>query len=190
VIVAAPTAGACAALPGACLAMAEEMGLSEDDMARAMLAAGLIGVFIAGPWTFAAEVGGCQAEGGAAAAMAAAALVTLGGGTLTQATGAASMALQSMLGLICDPVAARVEIPCLGKNVLAASNALACANMALAGYDAMIPFDEVVGAARQVAERMPREHRCTALGGLATTPTALRLSAELAARLAASAPAT
>ncbi|MCC6245937.1 MAG: L-serine ammonia-lyase, iron-sulfur-dependent, subunit alpha [Gemmatimonadaceae bacterium] len=182
VIVAAPTAGACAALPASCIAVAECRGQSEDDMARAMLAAGLIGVFIAGPWTFAAEVGGCQAEGGSAAAMAAAALVTLAGGTLTQATGAASMALQSMLGLICDPVAARVEIPCLGKNVLAASNAVSCANMALAGYDAMIPFDEVVAAAARVAERMPREHRCTALGGLATTPTALRLSAELAAR--------
>ena len=183
VIVAAPTAGACAALPASCIAMAEEMNLGEDDMARAMLAAGAIGVFIAGPWTFAAEVGGCQAEGGSAAAMAAAALVTLGGGNLTQATCAASMALQSMLGLICDPVAARVEIPCLGKNVIAASNALSCANMALAGYDAVIPFDEVVDAARRVAENMPREHRCTALGGLATTPTAVRLSAELAARL-------
>ncbi|MEP6778809.1 MAG: L-serine ammonia-lyase, iron-sulfur-dependent, subunit alpha, partial [Gemmatimonadaceae bacterium] len=182
VIVAAPTAGACAALPASCIAVAEEMELSEDDMARAMLAAGLIGVFIAGPWTFAAEVGGCQAEGGSAAAMAAAALVTLAGGTLTQATGAASMALQSMLGLICDPVAARVEIPCLGKNVLAASNAISCANMALAGYDAMIPFDEVVDAAKRVADRMPREHRCTSLAGLATTPTALRLSAQLAAR--------
>jgi L-serine dehydratase len=182
VIVAAPTAGACAALPASCMAVAEEMGRSEDDMARAMLAAGLIGVFIAGPWTFAAEVGGCQAEGGSAAAMSAAALVTLAGGTLAQATGAASMALQSMLGLICDPVAARVEIPCLGKNVLAASNAVSCANMALAGFNAMIPFDEVVDAAKRVAELMPREHRCTALGGLATTPTALRLSAELAAR--------
>ena len=182
VIVAAPTAGACAALPASCIAVAEEMQQSEDAMARAMLAAGLIGVFIAGPWTFAAEVGGCQAEGGSAAAMSAAALVTLAGGTLTQATGAASMALQSMLGLICDPVAARVEIPCLGKNIIAASNAVSCANMALAGFNAMIPFDEVVDAAKRVAERMPREHRCTALGGLATTPTALRLSAELAAR--------
>ena len=185
VIVAAPTAGACAALPAACIAVAEDMSLGEGDTARAMLAAGLMGVFIAGPWTFAAEVGGCQAEGGSAAAMAAAALVTLAGGTLTQATGAASMALQSMLGLICDPVAARVEIPCLGKNIIAASNAVSCANMALAGFNAMIPFDEVVDAAKRVAERMPREHRCTALGGLATTPTALRLSAELAARLVA-----
>ena len=183
VIVAAPTAGACAALPGATIAMAEEMGLGEEDMARAMLAAGAIGLFIAGPWTFAAEVGGCQAEGGSAAAMAAAALVTLGGGNLTQATSAASMAMQSMLGLICDPVAARVEIPCLGKNVIAASNAVSCANMALAGFDAVIPFDEVVDAARRVADNMPREHRCTALGGLATTPTAIKLSADLAARL-------
>ncbi len=183
VIVAAPTAGACAALPASVIAMAEELGRSEEDMARAMLAAGAIGLFIAGPWTFAAEVGGCQAEGGSAAAMAAAALVTLGGGNLTQATSAASMALQSMLGLICDPVAARVEVPCLGKNVIAASNALSCANMALAGFDQVIPFDEVVDAARRVADAMPREHRCTALGGLATTPTAIKLSAELAARL-------
>jgi L-serine dehydratase len=156
-------------------------------MAKGMLAAGAIGLFIAGPWTFAAEVGGCQAEGGSAAAMAAASLVTLAGGTLTQATSAASMAMQSMLGLICDPVAARVEVPCLGKNVIAASNALSAANMALAGFDAVIPFDEVVDAARRVALDMPREHRCTALGGLATTPTALRLSDELARRLARSA---
>jgi L-serine dehydratase len=180
VIVAAPTAGACAALPGACIAFAEEIGKSEEDMARAMLAAGAIGLFIASQWTFAAEVGGCQAEGGSAAAMAAAALVTLADGTLPQALGAASMALQSMLGLICDPVAGRVEAPCLGKNVIAASNAASCANMALAGYDPLIPFDEVVDAARRVAGQMPREHRCTSLGGLATTPTALRLEAALA----------
>ena len=183
VIVAAPTAGACAALPASVIAIAEEMQQDEEAMARAMLAAGVIGVFIAGPWTFAAEVGGCQAEGGSAAAMAAAALVTLAGGNLTQATSAASMALQSMLGLICDPVAARVEVPCLGKNIIAASNAFSCANIALAGYDQVIPFDEVVDAARRVSERMPREHRCTSLGGLATTPTAIRLSADLAARL-------
>ena len=151
VIVAAPTAGACAALPAACIAVAEEMGLSEEDMAKAMLAAGLVGVFITSQWTFAAEVGGCQAEGGSAAAMAAAALVSLAGGTLSQSVAASSLALQSMLGLICDPVAGRVEAPCLGKNVLAASNALSCANMALANFDPLIPFDEVVDAARRVA---------------------------------------
>jgi len=150
-----------------------------------MLAAGIIGVFIANRWTFAAEVGGCQAEGGSAAAMAAAAVVTLRGGTLSQAVAAASMALQCMLGLICDPVAARVEVPCLGKNVLAASNAISSANMALAGFDPVIPFDEVVDAARRVGDQMPRELRCTALGGLATTPTSIRLVGELARRAAA-----
>ena len=179
VIVAAPTAGACAALPGACIAFAEELGKSEEDMARAMLAAGAAGLFIASQWTFAAEVGGCQAEGGSAAAMAAAALVTLAGGNLSQALAASSMALQSMLGLICDPIAGRVEAPCLGKNVIAASNAASCANMALAGFDPLIPFDEVIDAARRVAGQMPRELRCTALGGLATTPTAIKLEAAL-----------
>ncbi|MEI8179917.1 L-serine ammonia-lyase, iron-sulfur-dependent, subunit alpha, partial [Aestuariivirga sp.] len=161
VIVAAPTAGACAALPGAVIAMAEEMGLGEIEMAKAMLASGIIGVFIATRWTFAAEVGGCQAEGGSAASMGAAALVTLAGGTLKQAVGAASMAFQSMLGLICDPVANRVEVPCLGKNVMAASNALSCANMALSDYDAVIPLDETIQAAQAVALQMPRELRCT-----------------------------
>jgi len=180
VIVAAPTAGACAGLPGAVIAMAETLGASEEDMARAMLAAGLVGVVFTTRWTFAAEVGGCQAEGGAAACMAAAALVTLADGTRDQALAAASMALQSMLGLICDPVANRVEAPCLGKNVMAAANALACANMALAGFDPLIPLDEVVDAAKAVAERMPREHRCTSLGGLAVTPTSLAIERRLA----------
>lgn len=180
VIVAAPTAGACAGLPGATIAMAESMGLGEEDMAKAMLAAGLIGVVFTTRWTFAAEVGGCQAEGGAAACMAAAALVTLADGSRDQALAAASMALQSMLGLICDPIANRVEAPCLGKNVMAAANALACANMALAGFDPLIPLDEVVDAAKAVAERMPREHRCTSLGGLAVTPTSLKIERRLA----------
>jgi L-serine dehydratase len=185
VIVAAPTAGACAALPGAVIAMAEEMNLSEEDMAKALLASGLIGVFIATRWTFAAEVGGCQAEGGSAASMAAAALVTLADGTLPQAVAAASMAFQSMLGLICDPVANRVEVPCLGKNVLAASNALSCANMALADYDPVIPFDEVVETAQRVAGQMPRELRCTALGGLSITKTSQAIEQKLAGKKAA-----
>lgn len=182
VIVAAPTAGACAALPAAVIGMASEMDLDEEAMARAMLAAGMVGVIIATRWTFAAEVGGCQAEGGAAASMAAAALVTLAGGTLKQSLNAASMALQSMIGLICDPVASRVEIPCLGKNVMAAANALSCANLALANFDAVIPLDEVIDTAKRVADQMPRELRCTSLGGLATTPTALRLFDQLNSR--------
>jgi L-serine dehydratase len=180
VIVAAPTAGACAALPGAVIAMGESLEKDETEMAQAMLAAGLIGVFIATRWTFAAEVGGCQAEGGSAACMAAAALVTLAGGTRDQAVAASSLAFQSMLGLICDPIANRVEAPCLGKNVMAAANALCCANMALAGFDPLIPLDEVIDAAKSVSEKMPREHRCTSLGGLAITPTSLAIENRLA----------
>lgn len=182
VIIAMPTAGACAALPGAVIGMAEAMGLGEEDMARALLAAGMVGVIFATRWTFAAEVGGCQAEGGAAACMAAAGLVSLAGGSLKQSVAASSMALQSMIGLICDPVANRVEVPCLGKNVMAAANALCCANMALAGFDPVIPLDEVIETAKRVAEQMPRELRCTNLGGLSITPTALRLERELALR--------
>jgi L-serine dehydratase len=186
VIVAMPTAGACAALPGAVIAMAEAMGLGEEEMARAFLASGLIGVFIATTFSFAAEVGGCQAEGGSAAAMAAAALVTLAGGTLEESLGAASLALQSMIGLICDPVANRVEAPCLGKNVMAAANAVCCANMALAGFDPLIPLDEVIETAKRVAGQMPREVRCTALGGLSITPTSLAIQSRLEAGAAAS----
>lgn len=180
VIVAAPTAGACATFPGALLAAVDEMSVSDDDACRALLAGGLIGVFITNKSSFAAEVGGCQAETGAGAAMAAAALVTLAGGDARQALSAASQSLQNVLGLICDPVANRVEAPCLGRNVSGAANALSCANMALAGYDHLIPFDEVLDAHRQVSEMMARELRCTGLGGLATTPTAQRIELDLA----------
>ena len=179
VIVAAPTAGSCGGLPGACLGAATDMGLSLDEMTRAMLAAGMIGVFIAAHATFAAETGGCQAECGAGSGMAAAALVTLAKGTAGQAIAAASMALQNILGMICDPVANRVEVPCLGKNVLAASNALACANMALADYDAVIPLDEVIETMDRVGKSLPRELRCTALGGLSVTKTSRKIEAKL-----------
>jgi L-serine dehydratase len=179
VIVAAPTAGACGVLPGACCGAAEAMGLSVDEMAKALLAAGVIGVLIAARATFAAEVGGCQAECGSGSGMAAAALVTLAGGTTQQAVDAASMALQNVLGMTCDPVANRVEVPCLGKNVLAASNALACANMALAGYDPVLPLDEVIETVDRVGKSLPRELRCTALGGLSITETSKAIEARL-----------
>jgi L-serine dehydratase len=179
VIVAAPTAGSCGGLPGACIGAASAMGLSPDDITQAMLAAGMIGVFIAARATFAAEVGGCQAECGAGSGMAAAALVTLAKGTVKQAVDAASMALQNILGMICDPVASRVEVPCLGKNVMAASNALACANMALADYDAVIPLDEVIDAMDRVGKSLPPELRCTALGGLSITRTSKEIEKRL-----------
>ena len=179
VIVAAPTAGACATLPGTVVAVAEELDLSEKEMAKGLLAAGLIGVFIANQATFSAEIGGCQAETGSASSMAAAALVTLAKGNLKQSLAAASMALQNMLGLICDPVANRVEVPCLGRNLSAASNAIVCANLALADYDQVIPLDEVIEAAFRVGKQLPRELRCTGLGGLSTTKTSLELERKL-----------
>ncbi len=184
VIVAAPTAGSCAAVPGALVAVADEMGLSEEMAVRAMLAAGVIGALIATRSTFAAEVAGCQAECGAAACMAAAGLVVLAEGSTSQAVAAASMAQQSSLGLICAPVANRVEAPCLGNNAVAAANALVCANMALADFDPVIPLDEVISTADRVGRSLPRELRCTALGGLSTTDTSLKLQEQLAQRKA------
>ena len=180
VIVAAPTAGSCGALPGAVLGAGEALGLSEDAMVRAMLAAGLIGVFIAAHATFAAEVGGCMAECGSGSGMAAAALVELTQGTLDQSLAAASLTLQSSLGLICDMIADRVEAPCLNRNVMAATTAISCANMALADYDALIPLDEVIETMKRVGDAIPNTLRCTGLGGLAITPSAKRIVAALA----------
>ena len=171
VFVAAPTAGSCGALPGAILGAAEHLDTSDDDIAKALLASGIIGVFISEHATFAAEVAGCQAETGAGGSMAAAGLVTLMNGSLHQAVAAASLALQNALGIVCDPIGNRVEAPCLGKNVMAASNALSCANMALANYEHLIPFDEVVQSMKEVGDMMAHELTCTGLGGLAATPT-------------------
>jgi L-serine dehydratase len=179
VIVAAPTAGACGAVPGALLGAADTMDLTITEVTKAMLAAGMIGIFISNRSTFSAEIGGCQAECGSASGMAAAGLVTLMKGTTQQAIDAASMALQNIFGMVCDPVANRVEVPCLGKNVLAASNALACANMALANYDAVIPLGEVIEAMDKVGRSLPHELRCTALGGLSVTKTSKLLEEKL-----------
>ncbi len=176
VIVAAPTAGSCGVLPGTLLGSAHVMDLDEDAVVEAMMTAGLIGVFIAKGATFAAEVCGCQAECGAASAMAAAGLVTLMDGTTQQAMDAASVALQNVLGLICDPVADRVEVPCLGKNIMAASNAVAAANMILSGFDVVIPLDETIAAMYKVGEMLPPELRCTGLGGLSVADTAKTIS--------------
>lgn len=179
VFVAAPTAGSCGALPGAILGAAHHLKAPEDEIVKALLASGIIGVFIAEGATFAAEVAGCQAETGAGGSMAAAGLVTLMNGTLQQCVAAASLALQNSLGIVCDPIGNRVEAPCLGKNVMAASNALSCANMALANYDHLIPFDEVVGSMMEVGNMMAHELTCTGLGGLAATPTGKAIEAKL-----------
>jgi L-serine dehydratase len=139
----------------------------------------MIGVFIADRYTFAAEEGGCQVECGAASGMAAAGLVQLMGGTAREAINAASMALQNILGMVCDPVADRVEVPCLGKNILGASNALNSANMSIAGYDHVIPFDEVLDAMKNVGESLPASLCCTGLGGLSITPSAIKIQQNL-----------
>ncbi|MFO7615803.1 MAG: L-serine ammonia-lyase, iron-sulfur-dependent, subunit alpha, partial [Bacteroidales bacterium] len=172
VIIAAPTAGSCGGLPGCLIGLADEQGLDDEVLIRGFWAAGLAGLFIARDGTFAAEVAGCQAETGAGAAMAAAGLVEMFGGTAQQAMGAASMALQNIIGLVCDPVANRVEIPCLGRNAAAVANALASANLILGGVDPVIPFDETITTMMQVGTTMPHTLRCTALGGLSVTPTA------------------
>ncbi|HQZ95987.1 MAG TPA: L-serine ammonia-lyase, iron-sulfur-dependent, subunit alpha [Pyrinomonadaceae bacterium] len=179
VVVAAPTAGSCGALPGAVFGVAESLDLSEDDVVKAMLAAGIIGVFIASRATFAAEVGGCMAETGSGGGMAAAAIAMMAGGTLSQSIGAASLALQNSLGLICDPIGNRVEAPCLGRNVMAATNAVACANMALSNYEHLIPLDEVIDTMKEVGDRIHNTLRCTNLGGLSITSTAKKIGETL-----------
>lgn len=171
VIVAAPTAGSCGGLPGTIIGAAREMNKSVEDITKAMLTAGIIGVFIAEKSGFAAEVSGCQVECGASSGMAAAGLVQLMGGTVQQSIDSASMALQNILGMVCDPVAGRVEVPCLGKNVMAGFNAVACANMIIAGFDKVIPLDETLIAMDQVGRMLPIELRCTGYGGLSTTET-------------------
>jgi L-serine dehydratase len=179
VIVAAPTAGSCGALPGAIFGAAHSMQLHEVEIVKAMLSAGLIGVFIAAHATFAAEVGGCMAETGSGGGMAAAAIVELKSGTVEQSITAASLALQNSLGIICDPIGNRVEAPCLGRNVMAATNAVSCANMALSNYAQLIPLDEVIETMKLVGDQIHHTLRCTNLGGLSVTNTAKKIEAML-----------
>ncbi len=179
VIVAAPTAGSCGALPGALFGTAHSLELPEDVLVKAMLSAGLIGVFIAAHATFAAEVGGCMAETGSGGGMAAAAIVEMKGGTLQQSIAASSLALQNSLGIICDPIGNRVEAPCLGRNVMAATNAVSCANMALSDYEQLIPLDEVIETMKAVGDQIHHTLRCTNLGGLSITNAAKKIEAML-----------
>ncbi|MFZ9661540.1 MAG: L-serine ammonia-lyase, iron-sulfur-dependent, subunit alpha [Chitinophagaceae bacterium] len=179
VIVAAPTAGSCGALPGVLFAASHTLQLNEDVLVKAMLSAGLIGVFIAAHATFAAEVGGCMAETGSGGGMAAAALVEMRGGTLDQSIAASSIALQNSLGIICDPIGNRVEAPCLGRNVMAATNALAAANMALSNYEHLVPLDEVIHTMKAVGDQIHHTLRCTNLGGLSITPAAKKIETML-----------
>ncbi len=178
-IVAAPTAGSCGILPAAVLTMRDELGASERDCVMSLFTAAGVGLVIERNASLAGAEGGCQAECGSAAAMAAAAVVELAGGTPAQAADAVSIAIQSMLGLVCDPVAGLVEVPCVKRNASGVAMALVAAELALAGCGATIPADEAIGAMRRVGRAMPEALRETAEGGLATTPTALGLAEEI-----------
>ena len=164
-IVAAPTAGSCGVVPAVLLPLCEREHYTQHELLEALYVASGIGASISG------AAGGCQAEIGTASAMAAGALVSLRGGTNEQIGHAVAMALKNLMGLVCDPVAGLVEVPCVKRNVIGAVNAISAADMALAGIESRIPVDEVIDAMGEVGRRMPVEFRETALGGLAATPT-------------------
>jgi len=170
-VVAAPTGGASGVLPGVLLTVAKDVGASRESAGLALAAAGGIGGVIAAKASLSGAASGCQAEIGSGAAMAAAAAVELSGGSPAKAGHAASLALQGLLGLVCDPVGGLVEVPCVARNATGAGVALAAAQMALAGVEFPIPFDEVAAAMGSVGRSLPPSLRETALGGLAVTPT-------------------
>lgn len=179
-IVAAPTAGSCGVLPAVLLPLARSGEASDDDICEALYVAAGFGQVIAARATLAGAEGGCQAEVGSASAMAAAALCYLKGGAPEQCAAAAAMALGNLLGLVCDPVAGLVEVPCVKRNVVGAVNAVSCANMALAGVDYAIPCDEVIDAMGRVGAQLSPDLRETGLGGLAATPTGQAIAQRLA----------
>lgn len=179
VVVAAPTAGSCGTVGGSLKAVSDNLGSSSDELVKAYFAAGIVGAYFAQGPGFSAEEHGCQVECGAASGMAAAGIVQLMGGSAEQAVGAASMAIQNMIGLICDPVADRVEVPCLGKNISAAVNAYASAIMSVSGFDAVIPLDQAIQTVMDVGRTMPSCVKCTGKGGLAVTEAAMTIKNRL-----------
>ena len=178
-IVASPTAGSCGILPGAIITMQKERNVSDDACVKALLTASAIGMVIAKNASLSGAEGGCQAECGSAAAMAAGALVELAGGTPEQISNAVAIALKNILGLVCDPVAGLVEIPCIKRNAAGVANAIVAAEMALADIKSAIPADEVIVAMKQVGDKMSTSLKETAEGGLAKTPTAERLCVQV-----------
>ena len=179
VICATPTAGSSGTLPGALFMLEQRLGLSEDQMIRFLFTAGGLGLIIANHAGIAGATGGCQEEVGSASAMAAAAAVEAAGGSPEQSSQALAIALSNLLGLVCDPIAGLVEIPCVKRNAIGAGNALIAADMALAGCTSMIPADECISALDKVGRSMPVELRETGLGGLAGTPTGQTIKAKI-----------
>ena len=175
-IVAAPTAGASGVLPAVLLPLQRQRGLTDETMIRCLYVAAGFGQVIADRASISGAEGGCQAEIGSASAMAAAALVYAMGGDGEQMAAACAMALQNVMGLVCDPVAGLVEAPCVKRNVMGAVNAMSCADMALCGIKGVIPCDEVIDAMGAVGRMLPTALRETGEGGLAATPTGRRIA--------------
>lgn len=179
IVCATPTAGSTGTLPGVLFTITERLNLDEEAQLDFLFTAALFGMVVANNAMIAGAMGGCQAEIGSASAMGAAAAVAVAGGTPMQSAHAFGMAMGNLLGLVCDPVAGLVEIPCVKRNSIGATNALICADMALAGIENEIPADEVIEAMRQVGRNLPAELRETGLGGLAATPTGVKMKIEI-----------
>jgi L-serine dehydratase len=178
-ICATPTAGAAGVVPGILFSHAPRLKASRKEMVDYLFAAGAVGFVIANNASISGAAGGCQAEVGSATAMAAAALVELAGGTPTQSAHALAIALKNLLGLVCDPVAGLVEVPCVKRNAMGGAVASVAADMALAGIESVIPADEVIEAMYRIGQTMPNALKETALGGLAATPTGRALEAKI-----------
>jgi L-serine dehydratase len=178
-IVAAPTAGSCGILPALLFSLDDEYGFGDEALVNALFNASGVGAVIAKRATLSGAEGGCQAECGSASAMAAAAGAELLGGTPEMCAHACAMALKNTLGLVCDPVAGLVEVPCVKRNVMGAVNALSCMNMALAGIKSVIPADEVIDAMGDIGAQIHTSLRETSEGGLAVTPTGQELAKKI-----------
>lgn len=178
-ICATPTAGSAGCLPGVLTSAIKTLNLTHEQQIEFLFTAGAFGLAIANNATISGAEGGCQAEVGSASAMASAALVLAAGGSTEQAGYAIALVLQNMLGLICDPVAGLVEIPCVHRNAMGASQAMISADMALAGVKTVIPVDEVINTMYNVGRSLPAAFRETAEGGLAQTPTGRRVMEEI-----------
>lgn len=182
-IVASPTAGSCGVLPAVLIPFAKTRSIPDEEIVKVLFIAAGFGQIIASRASISGAEGGCQAEIGSASAMAAAALTGLQKGTPDMCAYACAMALMNLLGLVCDPVAGLVEIPCVKRNVIGAVNAISCADMALAGIKSRIPPDEVIDAMRSIGEMMPCALKETGQGGLAATPTGIEIAKKLHGRL-------
>ncbi|HJF67856.1 MAG TPA: L-serine ammonia-lyase, iron-sulfur-dependent, subunit alpha, partial [Staphylococcus kloosii] len=173
------TAGSAGVVPGVLFGLKPRLNPSRRDMLNFLLTSGAFGFVVANNASISGAAGGCQAEVGSAAAMAAGATVELAGGTAQQSAEAFAICLKNMLGLVCDPVAGLVEVPCVKRNAAGASNAIVSADMALAGVTSRIPTDEVIEAMYKIGQTMPSALRETGRGGLAGTPTGQRLKQEI-----------